>query len=493
MRRGPADVGFAELAEHLPDYLSVIDEDLSILYTNYEPRYDGHPTREELTAQTIDVYLPEEHRDEIRERIAAVFEGGPPVQFESTSADGQSHWLTRVVRYADDGETKRALLIGTEITAEVAARRELEESRRQLTRALAVEADVMRAHGMETLGRLAGGAAHDFNNLLMVIQTQVDFAREEQEAGRSCLEELADIAAAAERASSLTKQLLSLACHDDAEPRAVTVSSMLSQLTPALMTALPSSIELRVEQRADGVVMADPAQLEQAVLSLGLEVVDAFPETKLVELVIDRLEIDPHDARLVRHRTAPGRYLTISVVAPHGPVPHGEGEEPQPGLGLAVVRGLVQAQQGFAEPTTGTLGYTVFFPEQKPEAGPVRTILVAEDEAMVRSVIARTLQRAGYRVLQAADGIEALAQYEAFEGKVDLAILDAIMPRQGGRETFVALRENDPELPVLFCSGYASDTLPTELLDGDDVEILFKPVRRVDLVSAVARMLAGEA
>lgn len=493
MRSAQADAGFAELAEYLPDYLLVIDEDLKILYTNYKPRYEGHPTTEEVMGRSIEPHLPEERREAIVQDIAAVFAGGPPIQFETSSFDGQAHWLSRVVRFSDDGETKRALLIATEITAQVEARRELDENRRRLARAVAVEADVVRAHGMETLGRLAGGAAHDFNNLLMVIQTQADFAREEQLAGRTSLDELADIAAAAERASSLTKQLLSLARHDDAQPRAVTLTSMLAQLKPALLTALPSSIELRVEQRADGTLLADPAQLEQAVLSLCLAVVDALQEVKLVELLVDREELDMRDPRLERHPIAPGRYLTITVLAPDGPAPLGEGAEPKPGLGWAVVRGLVQAQQGFAEPTKCALGYTLFFPEQRAEPGPVRTILVAEDEAMVRSVIARTLQRAGYRVLQAADGIEALEQFERFEGTVDLVMLDAIMPRQGGRETFFALRETHPDLPVLFCSGYSADTLPEELLEGEGVKILHKPVPRAALLEAVARMLDGGA
>lgn len=484
---------FAELAEHLPDYMSVIDEGLAVLFTNYRPRYEGHLTREQLMATTVDIFFPEDRREEIRREVAALFAGGAPVQFDSTSPDGATHWSTRIVRFSGDGAKKRALMVATDVTAEVTARAELEESKRRLARALAVESEVMRAHAMETLGRLAGGAAHDFNNLLMVIQTQVDFAREEQAAGRPCLDELSDIAAAAERASSLTQQLLAIARHDEATPGPVTLSSLLSDLRPSLLTGLPAPIDMRLEQRCDGTIVVDPSQLEQAVLNLCLSVVDVLGDDKTVQLVVDRETLDDGDDRLVQHRLDPGPYLTITVTAPGVPSPGRGTREPAPGLGWAVVRGLVQAQRGFATATPEVFGYTIFFPERQPKAGPTRTLLVAEDEEMVRTVLGRTLQLAGYRVLFAGDGVEALERHAAAEGGIDLVILDAVMPRLGGREAFLALREKDPELPVLFCSGYAADTLSGGLLEEGKVELLHKPVARDVLLSAVTRLLAGAA
>jgi PAS domain S-box-containing protein len=378
------------------------------------------------------------------------------------------------------------------------------------------EDELRRAQRMDLVGRLAGGIAHDFNNVLAAIMSEASLALYDVPEGTAALEDsLAAIVAAAERGATLTQRLLTFARPDRERPRvAVDLGALARGLLPMLRRLVPASIVLAVEERAPSFTIADASQIEQILVNLVVNGRDAITGPGRLDVEVGPIELDAEQA--ARLEIAPGAYVRLRVadtgsgIAPDvvprifepffTTKPVGQGT----GLGLSVVHGIARQHHG-AVLVDSAVGmgtrFDVLLPRselsaitapprvaQAARARPGEVVLLAEDEPAVRRGARRILERAGYEVLEAQDGDEAVALFREHERRVSLVMLDAVMPRTSGRRAYDALATLRPEgLRVLFCSGYSPEELELDLPPGR--RYLGKPYLSGDLLSLVRSML----
>lgn len=384
-------------------------------------------------------------------------------------------------------------------SAAVAATAEA-EARQEALDALSDAQDRL-AHSvrMEALGQVAGGVAHDLNNGLTVILAGADLAREmtDDDLVREVVE---DVMKAAQRAATLTAQLLSLSRRDVARPRPLNLHRSLEEVAHVLGRTLPATIQVSLSLQArDAVIDADPTLLQQAVLNLGINARDAMPDggsirvatmdgtddLVLIEIVDDGEGMD--DATRARalepffttKSSGRGTGLGLANVADFAERMGGLLEiESQLGQGTCVRLSLPRSTATLEEPSVSDDG---------PSRGGGERILVAEDDIQVRAVICGALADAGYQVVEARDGGEALTILG--EMRPALLVTDVVMPGVGGARLLTEARELHAGLPVVVCSGYAPDDALRESIAAGDVPFLAKPFRRAQLVSTVREVL----
>lgn len=383
---------------------------------------------------------------------------------------------------------------------DVSDRIELEAQRQRQ----ALDAQREQSHRLESLGQLAGGVAHDFNNLLGVIlnyETLVSRTIHDPTA----LADLAEIRAAAERAAGLTRQLLTFARRDVANPEALEMNEIVQGVATMLERTLGEDIELALDLAEGHVVaLADRHQIEQIVVNLVINARDAMPTGGRITIETERDRANGPSSGIVAPRRAVLRVNDDGCgmspeVAARAFEPFfttkatGEGT----GLGLATVYGIVRQSRGEvsirSSPGEGTT-VTVVFPgaaQAQPDVGDDvvavggghERILLVEDEPSLRVATARLLEDQGYVVVVAVDGYDALDVFERESGAIDLVITDVAMPRMRGDELARRLVARKPGLQVLFVSGYDSGGAP---LTG---RLLTKPVAEETLMSAVREVL----
>jgi two-component system, cell cycle sensor histidine kinase and response regulator CckA len=396
-------------------------------------------------------------------------------------------------------------------------------SDRQLLQAEAerqrLEVQGHRSQRLEALGQLAGGIAHDFNNMLGVIVNYANFVIEEAESPEpdlaTIITDAKQVIRAGERGTGLTHQLLKFARRDVARPRSLDLNEVLAENESLLRTTIGDQITL-IMRPAETLpqVVCDPGQIEQLLVNLATNARDAMAAGG--NLVIDtagsRLQPGEHP------ELVPGDYVRLRVsdsglgmpadVAERAFEPffttkaNGEGT----GLGLATVYGIVTQVGGSvsltSEPGVGTT-VTVLLPAgtdapcTEPEPPPVvtaghgETLLVVEDEAALRDVAGRILSGAGYHVLTADGGTQALELASLHEGVIDLLVSDVVMPGMLGKELAERLVDVRPDTRVLYMSGYAQPVLASQGTLDPGVALLEKPFTAADLLGAVRRRLDG--
>lgn len=349
------------------------------------------------------------------------------------------------------------------------------------------EERLFQAQKMESIGTLAGGIAHDFNNLLGAIIGQADllYARCRDEADLA--RRLSDLLGAANRAAGLTSQLLAFSRRQPLQRQAIDLGETIHHFLKLLQRIIGQDLEihLRLEPEAPP-IFADPRQVEQVLMNLAINARDAQPGGG--QLLIKTVTLDVAAGRS-QPSAAPGQYL-LMVVSDQGcgmdtatrerifePFFTTKEVGKGTGLGLAVVYGIVTQHGGWidvqSEPGLGA-SFKLYWPvASTPVAGAsaalaeVRggseTILVAEDEPMLRELAREVLSEAGYRVIAAGDGQEAVDLFAAQRAAIDLVVLDVIMPRLGGHEAYEQIRALAPRMPVVFMTGYSPDlTVPAE-------------------------------
>ncbi len=389
---------------------------------------------------------------------------------------------------------------------------------RDVTETRALQAQVQQAQKMDAVGQLAGGVAHDFNNLLLAISANAELARDAR--GREALvSHLGEIEQAVKRAASLTKQLLAFSRQQSSVRTVLDLNRVARELLTMLRRVIPTTIELELRESPElPSVHGDRTQLEQVLVNLCLNARDAMPEGGRITLTTR--EIAGDDAPPRRQPWMPkGRFVAITVEdTGHGMTPEvrerafepfftTKGPSKGTGLGLSTVYGIVRQHDGVVH-LASALGegttFTVCLPvsdganvaagsEPAPAAdGGHETILVAEDEEAVRRVVTKMLESAGYTVLTACDGIEAVRTYERNAPAIALVLLDVVMPRRGGIETHAALRRLNPTLPLIFTSGYNDAEQLSAVLQADPASarrVLSKPYDRDTLLRAVRAAL----
>ena len=435
-----------------------------------------------------------EDRARVTDAMArAVTEGRyGPIEHRIVLESGELRWVAASGITLPDSEGRAARVVGSVM---------------DVTHRRALEARLLEAQKLESIGRLAGGVAHDFNNMLTAILGNVDFA-----SSLSSLDEvkplLTEIRATAERSAALTAQLLAFARRQVIEPRVLEPNTQLRRLEPLLRRLLDERTNLTLELGASGRVLADPSQLDQVVLNLITNARDSVQQGGSVQLLTADVTVEQQPD------LAPGHYVAITVRD------DGSGIEPSAlpqifepffttrsggtGLGLATCYGIVKQSGGHiavqSEVGQGA-SFTVYLPRvEEPASAPVEgsapqprvsggeRVLLVEDEAVVRSIIERTLARAHYRVSVATHGAEALEMVER-DGPFDLLITDVVMPGMSGWELGRRLRERVPGLRVLYISGYTEELGQEGGPTLEGLSFLQKPFLPAVLLSTIRGLL----
>ena len=346
-----------------------------------------------------------------------------------------------------------------------------------VTESKELETSQRRIQKLEAIGQLAGGVAHDFNNLLVAIVGNVEMAKRASADER---EEMLDEALqACTRATHLTQQLLAFARRQTVPDTAVNLNELLGDTVRLLRRLIPENIEIDLVGLPPlPLILADRGQIEQVVMNLCVNARDAMPTGGKLSLQTETVAINGK-FRESHPWARPGRYVLLTVTDSGCGIaqnhldlvfdPFFTTKENGSGLGLATVYGIVKRHGGLihvsSERGKGTT-FNVYLPVSEREAadhgvkpdeavrGGPETILIAEDEPHVRAVVVRILSGAGYAIIEARDGQEALELFKAERSRVDLVLMDAVMPRMGGPEALAEIRLLAPQLPVIISSGY---------------------------------------
>ncbi len=382
-----------------------------------------------------------------------------------------------------------------------------------------LEAQLRQAQKMEAVGQLAGGVAHDFNNILTVISAHSSFLLESLGAADPQREDVEVIHQSAVRAAGLTRQLLAFSRKQLLRPVVTDVNAVVADAARMLTRLIGEEIEIGLDLADDiGLVIADPGQLEQVLVNLAVNARDAMPHGGRLAISTRNVTHDEENAGADRLLPS-GDYVFLEVqdtgAGMDAPTrarlfePFFTTKEPGKGtgLGLATVYGIVKQSAGYIM-VESALGkgttFRVYLPrtamgdsrEDRQAAAShsargTETVLLIEDEAMVREVATRALRRQGYHVLQAEDGFKALSIVSTFDAPIHLVLSDAAMPGLSGAETCRRLLELRPELKVMFMSGYTDDEVLRRGVVRSDVVLVEKPFDPAELLRVVRQVLDG--
>ena len=397
----------------------------------------------------------------------------------------------------------------------------MQDLERSLEELKQTQSQLLKAQRMEAVGRLAGGVAHDFNNLLTIVQVNAQLLKQQLHRVDPLWECAEQILEASERAASLTRQLLRFSSSEVVVPVSSDLGSLVADLGPTLRRIIGEEIELVTILPEDlWAVRADPTQTEQVLVNLALNARDAMPQGGRFAIEVANLPLDDgsatHDVEAV-----PGEYVLLKVsdngtgmtdeIRDHLFEPFFTTKEQGrgTGLGLSTVYGIVRQSGGDIRVDTevgrGT-AFNIYLPRfSEAVAQPVvqvvdmppqtargtETILLVEDEAIIRELTVQILESDGYQVLEAMDGTEALCIARAHEAPVHLLLTDVLMPGMNGRELADNLRQHHPELRVLFMSGYDDRESDREGMEGEGTGFLPKPFSTEVLGRKVREVLNG--
>lgn len=380
-----------------------------------------------------------------------------------------------------------------------------------------LEEQLRQSQKMEAIGQLAGGVAHDFNNLLTAINGYSALALQRLEDGHPIKSYLEEVKKAGDRAANLTRQLLAFGRKQILQPLALNLNSVVADMNKMLRRLIGEDIVLTAKLDPDvGKVMADPGQIEQVLVNLIVNARDAMPRGGDLTIETENVELDEEYGS--KHvEVAPGKYVLLAV----SDTGDGMAEEVRrrifepffttkekgkgTGLGLSTVYGIVKQSGGnvtvYSEPGKGTT-FKVYLPQvesgtREPketvvEAAPLggsETVLLVEDEEVVRGLARRILEQAGYSVVEAGKADEALRFCEEHAAEINLLLTDIVMPEMSGKELADKLRSQCPDLKMLFMSGYTDEAIVHHGVLDSDVGFIQKPFTPAALVKKLREVL----
>ncbi|MDW8001113.1 MAG: PAS domain S-box protein [Deltaproteobacteria bacterium] len=473
----------------------------------------GYSSFEELKQEVKDIAKQLYVNPSDRERLLNLLdEKGKVINFETQflRKDGEIIWVNTTAWPVFDEKGNFLYIQG--ITEDVTERKKKEEELNLLRE------QFLQAQKMEAIGRLAGGIAHDFNNILTVIIGTCQLAllnlKDEQRLKRN-IETILD---SAEKAASLTKQLLAYSRRQLMKLEVVNLNKLIEDMRGMLERILGEDIEiLTYLEKNLGNIKADPAQMQQVIINLAVNARDAMPDGG--KLIIETYNVDLTEQYAKTHfGVSPGRYVLLSITDTGMGIPkeimpyifepffttkEGEGT----GLGLSTVYGIVKQLGGhiyvYSEEKKGTT-FKIYLPridteemvEAKPKIGeekPVepseKTILLIEDDKSVLKVISEMLQGSGFSVLEAENESRALEIAKSFEGKIDVILTDVIMPRIKAPALIVKIRSLHPEAKVIFMSGYTENVIAQYGILYPGVNYIQKPFTPEELKKKILEVL----
>jgi PAS domain S-box-containing protein len=505
-----SDAKLRALIEHIPlvTYMDAPDGRTEYISPQIEGLL-GYPVEQWL--ENRDFYseiLHPDDRDRVLTEVAHSRDRGEPFQLEYRMLAKDGHAVSvldgTVLVRDENGEPLYRHGFFLDLTRQ-------KEAEKQTSR---LEEELRQAQKMEAVGQLAGGIAHDFNNLLMAIGGYSDVARSKVDGDPALETAIDEIKSASDRAAGLTRQLLAFSRKQILRPQVVDLNEVVSGMDGMLRRLIGEDLDIVTELSPEaGRVRADPGQLEQVILNLVVNARDAMPdggrltiETALVS--VDGFEIG-RESPLQR-----GSYAMLAVSDTGAGMdeetrkrifdPFFTTKEPGKGtgLGLSTVYGIVNQSGGsifvYSEPGQGTT-FKVYLPqtgavEMEPAAvadgrGGSETVLLVEDEDIVRRLVQEMLEAQGYRVLAAGDPEEALELSTAHKDRIDLLITDVVMPNMSGRELAVRLHVDRPEMKILYISGYTDRAIVHHGVLAQGTVFLQKPFTGEDLARKVRAVL----
>ena len=449
---------------------------------------------------------------ETTEAIANALESTGVVEglaVEAYRKNGESIWLSLNLRLVKDEHGATVYHEGT--IEDVTARTEAESHRKEL------EQQLRQSQKMEAIGQLAGGVAHDFNNLLTAINGYSSLALQRAEPDERLHSYLEEIKKAGERAANLTRQLLAFGRKQMLKPVPLNLNDVVSEMSKMLRRLIGEDIffEARFDSELKQ-IRADPGQIEQVLVNLVVNSRDAMPQGGTLKIETANFAID-HEFASRHLGLSTGNYVVLTV-SDNGcgmdektkarifePFFTTKEKGRGTGLGLSTVYGIVTQSGGniwvYSEPGEGTV-FKVFLPQFQPEnEAPVKapvdmvvprgseTILLVEDEDVVRGLARQILEQAGYNVLDARGGEEAIRLCRERRGPIDLLLTDVVMPETSGKEVAERLTRLRPMTRVLYMSGYTDDAIVHHGVLDSDVEFIQKPFTPVALARKVREVL----
>ena len=464
-------------------------------------------TREEFGCLKISDIDLLDGTEEVKARIQKVIKTGYD-EFETLhrTKHGEQRNVHVTVQYISIGGKSVQHCICRDITERKHAEAEKERLHVQLQQAMK----------MEAVGRLAGGVAHDFNNLLTVIMGYSELLLKKIGKESPMHGQVEEIKRAGERAASLTQQLLAFSRKQIIEPKVVHLDDLVAEMHKMLTRLIGEEIALQATTgKSLGSVKIDPGQFQQILMNLVVNARDAMPGGG--KIVIETANVDLGEEYCAAHPyVTPGRFVMLSV----SDTGQGMSEEVKAfifepffttkergsgtGLGLATTYGAVHQAGGsievYSEVGIGTT-FKVFLPRVEEEAILVNddrptdlsvgteTVMIVEDEGILRNLCVQILEQMGYRVLQARNGIEAIAEVQRYGDRIDLLLTDVVMPGMNGSELATRLVLHNPEMKVLFTSGYTEDVISHHGVLAEGVSFIGKPYTPLALARKVREVL----
>ncbi len=523
-----ADLRFLGLLEAAPDAMVCVERDGRIALVNAQAERLFGYARDELIGKPVEILVPDAVRPVHPGHRAGYVSDPRPrpmgagIELAGRRRDG-STFPAEISLSAID--TDQGMLVSAAVR-DVTERLEVQAERQRLktqTERDRLERQLQQSQRLESLGQLAGGVAHDFNNLLGVISSYAAFVAEEVEKlepaddWQTVRTDIEQVQRATARAAELTHQLLSFARRELVQPRVLCVNEVVARVKQLLLRTLGEHVDLITTLAGDlNLVVADPGQIEQVLVNLAVNARDAMPGGGTLTIETANVRVDD-DYAASRVDISPGRYVSVKVSdtgtgMPADVVdrafepffttkPKGEGS----GLGLATVYGIIAQAGGsvgiYSEPGLGTT-LTVLLPvtdqapatgapsADKARGGQGETVLVVEDEAALREVTRRILARNGYQVMVAANGEEALAVSAAHPGQIDVLITDVVMPHMQGKEVAERVHVLQPEIRVLFMSGYTQGLLGAQGVLEPGLSLIEKPFSEAALLAKIREILS---
>ena len=477
----------------------------------------GHE-RAETEGTAFSEFLHPDDRMEDLDTLRALLSGElPSARFERRlmHKDGRIVWADESVILLRDSATGEPIFYITHIV-DITERKQAEAQQKVL------EEQLRAAQKMEAIGSLAGGIAHDFNNLLSVILSYTGFLMKAVPEGDPSRSDLLEVKQAAERAATLTHQLLAFSRKQVLQSVRLDLNQVIKGVAKMLTRILGEDIELSIALEPGlGLVMADPGQIEQVLMNLVVNARDAMSRGGKLTIETSNKEIDAGYA--ARHDgMAPGDYVMFAVsdsgtgmdketqARIFEPFFSTKGPGKGTGLGLSTVFGIVKQSGGsiwvYSEPGQGS-SFKIYLPrlqaplaaeDDKPQSNSVRltgteTILLVEDEEAMRRATERILVGAGYTVLAASDGDEGLEVGARHSGEIHLLLTDVIMPHRGGNDLAQELVKSRPSIKVIFMSGYTDDAIVNHGVLDAGTNFIGKPFTEDALIRKVQEVLTGTA
>ena len=495
---------YRTVLEANPDPVVVYDMEGKIIYLNPAFTRVFGWTLTELFGKKMDVFVPKENWPETKMMTRKVLAG------KSSSGIETSQY------------TKKGNIVPVSISGAAYVDREgnpigIIVNLRDISERKKLEAQLFQSQKMEAIGTLAGGVAHDFNNLLQSVQGYAELLLLDKGHKNPDHRKLQNIRHAAKRGAELTRQLLTFGRKVESKRRPVDLNHEVGEVRKLLDRTIPKMIEIKLQLAEHlNIVNADPVQIEQILVNLALNARDAMSDGSKIIIETENTSIDEEFCKT--HAGArPGEYALLSISdTGHGmdrdTLEHifepfystkevGKGT----GLGLAMVYGIVKSHEGYitcnSEPGVGTM-FKIYLPAidqeveivdikeiEAPIKGGNETILLVDDEEFIRELGMELLGGSGYNVLTAADGESALQLYRKEQNRIELILLDLIMPGMGGRKCLEELLRVNPRARVLIASGYSADGPTKEALGVGARDYISKPYDAKQMLKVVREVL----